>query len=183
MLIIPFTLSSENGGGDVRRRSPCRPSAFARWSSGSITRWPRRPRPATPLKEFGDRRGFVTHAAAAQVNGQTVSSSAIARHFAKATWSARSLGHFYQSAGRSRAARTRRTSALRQPASAPTLILAARSLCRRVAWDSTRADAVVNVGYGDVRRDRTDPGRRVRFSGDPTTVSDDRISSPGSGPR
>ncbi len=108
---------------------------------------------AALLKELGDRHGFVTHVLPPlQVNGQTVSSSAIrealrdgdverARDF---------LGHFYQISGTvTRGAGRGRTLGFPTANLRPDrpLILAAGVYAARVAWDEAHADAVVNVGY------------------------------------
>jgi len=108
---------------------------------------------ATLLKELGDRRGFVTHVLPPlQVNGQTVSSSAIREALREGDVArARSfLGHFYQISGTvARGAGRGRTLGFPTANLRPDrpLILAAGVYAARVAWDGTRADAVVNVGY------------------------------------
>jgi riboflavin kinase/FMN adenylyltransferase len=108
---------------------------------------------AALLKELGDRRGFATHVLPPlQVNGQTVSSSAIrdslrdgdverARDF---------LGHPYQVSGTvARGAGRGRTLGFPTANLRPDrpLILAAGVYAARVRWNDTRGDAVVNVGY------------------------------------
>jgi len=108
---------------------------------------------ATLLKELGDRRGFVTHVLPPlQVNGRTISSSAIREALREGDVErARSfLGHFYQISGTvARGAGRGRTLGFPTANLRPDrpLILAAGVYAARVAWDSTRADAVVNVGY------------------------------------
>ena len=108
---------------------------------------------AALLKEHGDRRGFVTHVLPPlQVNGQTVSSSAIREALREGDVErARSfLGHFYQISGTvARGAGRGRTLGFPTANLRPDrpLILAAGVYAARVAWDDTRADAVVNVGY------------------------------------
>jgi len=108
---------------------------------------------AALLKELGDRRGFVTHVLPPlQVNGQTVSSSAIREALREGDVErARSfLGHFYQISGTvARGAGRGRTLGFPTANLRPDrpLILAAGVYAARVAWDGTRADAVVNVGY------------------------------------
>jgi len=108
---------------------------------------------ATLLKELGDRRGFVTHVLPPlQVNGQTVSSSAIREALREGDVErARSfLGHFYQISGTvARGAGRGRTLGFPTANLRPDrpLILAAGVYAARVASDGTRADAVVNVGY------------------------------------
>jgi riboflavin kinase/FMN adenylyltransferase len=108
---------------------------------------------AALLKELGDRHGFVTHVLPPlQVNGQTVSSSAIrdalregdvelARDFLGRPYGV--SGMVLRGAGRGRALGFP-TANLRPDRP---LILAAGVYAARVSWDEGRADAVVNVGY------------------------------------
>jgi riboflavin kinase / FMN adenylyltransferase len=108
---------------------------------------------ATLLTELGTRHGFVTHVLPPlEVNGQTVSSSAI-RDGLRAGDVERAgsfLGRPYQIVGTVRrgAGRGRQlgfpTANLRpdQP-----LVLGAGVYAAHVAWDDHRGDAVVNVGY------------------------------------
>ncbi len=108
---------------------------------------------AALLKELGHRNGFVTHVLPPlQVNGQTVSSSAIrdALRDGAVEMARDFLGHPYRitgtvlrGAGRGRALGFP-TANLRPDRQ---LILAAGVYAARVAWDEGHADAVVNVGY------------------------------------
>ncbi len=108
---------------------------------------------AALLKDLGDRRGFVTRVLPPlQVNGQTVSSSAIREALREGDVErARSfLGHFYQISGTvTRGAGRGRTLGFPTANLRPDrpLVLAAGVYAARVAWDEMRADAVVNVGY------------------------------------
>ncbi len=108
---------------------------------------------ATLLKELGDRHGFLTHVLPPlQVNGQTVSSSAIRDALREGDVDlARSfLGHPYQVSGTVlRGAGRGRTLGFPTANLRPDrpLILAGGVYAARAAWDDRRADAVVNVGY------------------------------------
>lgn len=108
---------------------------------------------AALLKELGDRRGFVTHVLPPlQVNGQTVSSSAIrgALREGDVERARDLLGHPYQVSGTvARGAGRGRTLGFPTANLRPDrpLILAAGVYAAHVSWDNTRADAVVNVGY------------------------------------
>jgi len=105
------------------------------------------------LTELGQRHGFATHVLPPlEIDGQTVSSSAIrdALQAGDVERAQRFLGHPYRVTGTVRrgAGRGRTlgfpTANLRPDRS---LILAAGVYAARAAWDGTRADAVVNVGY------------------------------------
>jgi riboflavin kinase/FMN adenylyltransferase len=108
---------------------------------------------AALLKELGDRHGFVTHVLPPlQVNGQTVSSSAIrdALREGDVERARDLLGHPYQVSGSvARGAGRGRTLGFPTANLRPDrpLILAAGVYAARAGWDDTRADAVVNVGY------------------------------------
>jgi riboflavin kinase / FMN adenylyltransferase len=108
---------------------------------------------ATLLKELGDRHGFVTHVLPPlQVNGQTVSSSAIrdALREGDVERARDLLGHPYQVTGAvTRGAGRGRTLGFPTANLRPDrpLILAAGVYAARASWDDTRGDAVVNVGY------------------------------------
>ena len=108
---------------------------------------------AALLEELGERHGFVTHVLPPlEVNGQTVSSSAIrdALREGDVELAGEFLGHPYRVSGTVRrgAGRGRTlgfpTANLRPDGP---LILAAGVYAARVAWEEARADAVVNVGY------------------------------------
>ena len=108
---------------------------------------------AALLKELGDRHGFVTHVLPPlQVNGQTVSSSAIrdALREGDVERARDLLGYPYQVSGSvARGAGRGRTLGFPTANLRPDrpLILAAGVYAARAGWDDTRADAVVNVGY------------------------------------
>ena len=108
---------------------------------------------ATLLKELGDRHGFVTHVLPPlQVNGQTVSSSAIrdALREGDVERARDLLGHPYQVSGTvARGAGRGRTLGFPTANLRPDrpLILAAGVYAARATWGDTRGDAVVNVGY------------------------------------
>jgi riboflavin kinase/FMN adenylyltransferase len=108
---------------------------------------------AALLRELGNRHGFVTHVLPPlQVNGQTVSSSAIREALREGDVErARALlGHPYQVSGTvARGAGRGRTLGFPTANLRPDrpLILAAGVYAGRVSWDDMRADAVVNVGY------------------------------------
>ena len=108
---------------------------------------------ATLLKELGVRRGFVTHVLPPlQVNGQTVSSSAIREALREGDVDlARGfLGHPYQVSGTVlRGAGRGRTLGFPTANLRPErpLMLAPGVYAARAEWDDRRADAVVNVGY------------------------------------
>jgi riboflavin kinase/FMN adenylyltransferase len=108
---------------------------------------------AALLKELGDRHGFATHVLPPlQVNGQTVSSSAIREALREGDVErARDLlGHPYQVSGTvARGAGRGRTLGFPTANLRPDrpLILAAGVYAARVDWNDTRGDAVVNVGY------------------------------------
>jgi riboflavin kinase/FMN adenylyltransferase len=108
---------------------------------------------ATLLKELGERHGFATHVLPPlQVNGQTVSSSAIRDALREGDLElARSfLGHPYQIIGTVlRGAGRGRTLGFPTANLRPDrpLVLAAGVYAARAAWDGEHADAVVNVGY------------------------------------
>jgi riboflavin kinase/FMN adenylyltransferase len=108
---------------------------------------------ATLLKELGDRQGFVTRVLPPlQVNGQTVSSSAIRDALRDGdVESARSLlGHPYQITGTVlRGAGRGRTLGFPTANLRPDrpLVLGAGVYAALATWDGQRGDAVVNVGY------------------------------------
>jgi len=105
------------------------------------------------LKELGDRRGFAVHVLPPlQVNGQTVSSSAIREALRDGDVElARSLlGHAYSVKGKVlRGAGRGRTLGFPTANLRPDrpLILAPGVYAARARWGEIRADAVVNVGY------------------------------------
>jgi len=108
---------------------------------------------AALLKELGDRHGFITHVLPPlQVNGQTVSSSAIrdALRDGDVERARDLLGHPYQVSGTvARGAGRGRTLGFPTANLRPDrpLILAAGVYAGRVGWDDSHGDAVVNVGY------------------------------------
>ena len=108
---------------------------------------------ATLLQELGPRHGFVAHVLPPlQVNGQTVSSSAIREALREGDVGlVRSfLGHPYRVSGTVRRGAGRgRTLGFPTANLQPDrpLILAAGVYAARAVWDDVRADAVVNVGY------------------------------------
>ena len=108
---------------------------------------------ATLLRELGGRHGFVTHVLPPlQVNGQTVSSSAIRDALSAGDVDlARSfLGHPYQVSGTVlRGAGRGRTLGFPTANLRPDrpLVLAAGVYAARAAWADGVADSVVNVGY------------------------------------
>jgi riboflavin kinase/FMN adenylyltransferase len=108
---------------------------------------------AALLKELGHQHGFVTHVLPPlQVNGQTVSSSAIrdALREGEVERARDLLGHPYQVSGTvTRGAGRGRTLGFPTANLRPDrpLILAAGVYAARVNWEDARADAVVNVGY------------------------------------
>jgi riboflavin kinase/FMN adenylyltransferase len=105
------------------------------------------------LKELGSRRGFAVHVLPPlQVNGQTVSSSAIREALRDGDVEvARSLlGYPYSVKGKVlRGAGRGRTLGFPTANLQPDrpLILAPGVYAARASWDEIRADAVVNVGY------------------------------------
>ncbi|HXJ79854.1 MAG TPA: bifunctional riboflavin kinase/FAD synthetase [Candidatus Methylomirabilis sp.] len=105
------------------------------------------------LEKIGNRYGFVTHILPPlQINGQTVSSSAIrdALREGDVERAHEFLGHPYQVSGTvARGAGRGRTLGFPTANLRPDrpLILAAGVYAARVAWADRSADAVVNVGY------------------------------------
>jgi riboflavin kinase/FMN adenylyltransferase len=105
------------------------------------------------LKELGDRRGFAVHVLPPlQVNGQTVSSSAIreALRDGDVELARALLGHAYSVKGKvMRGAGRGRTLGFPTANLRPDrpLLLAPGVYAARATWDERRADAVVNVGY------------------------------------
>jgi riboflavin kinase/FMN adenylyltransferase len=108
---------------------------------------------AALLEELGGRHGFVAHVLPPlQVNGQTVSSSAIrdALGAGDVDLAGRFLGHAYQVSGTVRRGAGRgRTLGFPTANLRPDrpLVLAAGVYAARAMWDGGAADAVVNVGY------------------------------------
>jgi riboflavin kinase/FMN adenylyltransferase len=108
---------------------------------------------ATLLKELGDRRGFAVHVLPPlQVNGQMVSSSAIreALRDGDVDQARAMLGRPYTVSGTVlRGAGRGRTLGFPTANLRPDrpLILSPGVYAARAAWDGTRRDAVVNVGY------------------------------------
>jgi len=154
-LIIPFTLEFSRMEAEVFVRDVLRETlgaaevvvgynhTFGRGARGT----------AALLKELGARDGFVAHVLPPlEVNGQTVSSSAIrdALRMGELDRAEAFLGHAYRIAGTVlRGAGRGRTlgfpTANLRPDSP--LVLAAGVYAARAAWGDRRADAVVNVGY------------------------------------
>jgi len=154
-LIIPFTLEFSRMEAEVfvedvlRRALGAREvvvgfnHTFGRGARGT----------AMLLKELGDRRGFAVHVLPPlQVNGQTVSSSAIreALRDGDVELARALLGHAYSVKGRVlRGAGRGRTLGFPTANLRPDrpLLLAPGVYAARATWDEARGDAVVNVGY------------------------------------